>query len=102
MAKYSLQFFELPVSDMQTDNSSLMINSVNDGGYAKKDAIILICLVSRSVKKPTQTEHVMPEINSKRKCEKLAVVAYLHHIAQTLVISRFCFAKHGYEMYKDL
>lgn len=80
-----------------------MINSANDGGYAKNDAIILICLVGGSVKRHlTQADHVMPGRNSKRKCEKLAVVAHVHQNAQTFVTSRCSFAKHGYEMYKDL
>lgn len=50
-----------------------MINSANDGGYAKNVTIILICLVGGSVKRhPTQADHVMPGRNSKRKCEKIS------------------------------
>ena len=37
-----------------------------------------------------------------KKLKKLAVVVYVLHSTQNLVISRCCFAENGKEMYKDL
>jgi len=43
----------------------------------------------------------MPAINSRRKYEKLAVVAYVPQNTQNLVISRCSFAEDGCEMYRE-
>ena len=51
---------------------------------------------------PNQTKDVTPAINSKRKYEKLAVVAHILQNTQSLVISRCRFAEDSYEMFKDL
>ena len=56
----------------------------------------------RSVEKAAQTKYVTPTINSRRKYEKLAVVAHVLQNTQNSVISRCCFAEDGQEMYKDL
>jgi len=45
---------------------------------------------------------VTPANNSRRKYEKLAVVAHVLQNTQNLVISRGCFAEDAEEMYKDL
>jgi len=44
----------------------------------------------------------MKVFNSKWKHEKIGVIVRVPQTTQTLVISRFCFAKDGKEMYKDL
>lgn len=37
----------------------------------------------------------------KKEIQKLAIFAYVLQNTQNLIISRCCFAKEGYEMYKD-
>ena len=80
----------------------LLKNLSNEHGDSKDNAIILIFSVSLLVSEFAQAKYVTPELNSKSKYKKLAVIIRVLHNMQSSVISRCCFAEDGKEMCRDL
>ena len=58
-----------------------------------------MCLL---VLKHASAEYATNTFSSKEKYEKLAIVIHVPQATQNLIISRYCFAGDGNEMYKDL
>ena len=76
----------------------------------KKCVSILLCNfaiiwnypLSLSVLKLTSAKYDTNAFSSKKKYEKLADVVHVLLTTQNLVISRYCFAENGNEMYQEL